>query len=57
MVRVRVAVGRLVREDRGQDLLEYGLLVVLIALAAIVAVGTLGNVVSTRLWAPIVQSI
>ncbi len=56
MDRVRVA-GRLVREDRGQDLLEYGLLVMLIAIAAMVAVGTLGNVVSSRLWAPIVQSI
>ncbi len=57
MDRVFIAVGRMLREDRGQDLLEYGLLVVLITIAAMVVVGTLGNVVNTRLWLPIVQNI
>ena len=56
-MRVLLVVGRLVREEGGQDLLEYGLLVVLIVIAAMVAVGTLGNVVNTRLWLPIVQNI
>jgi pilus assembly protein Flp/PilA len=36
-----------VREEEGQDLLEYALLVALIALIAIGAVGAAGNSVST----------
>ena len=36
-----------VRNDEGQDLLEYALLVALIALVAIAAVGLAGNSVST----------
>ena len=36
-----------VREEEGQDLLEYALLVALIALVAIGAVGLAGNSVST----------
>lgn len=31
------------KEEEGQDLVEYGLLVVLISLAAIAAMGTLAN--------------
>jgi len=56
MERVLVAVGRLVRRDEGQDLLEYGLLAVLIAIAAIVGIGTLGSTVNTVLWQTIVQN-
>jgi len=33
----------LLRNDSGQDLLEYALLVALIALAAVVAIGTTGD--------------
>jgi Flp pilus assembly pilin Flp len=52
MHRVLIAVEHLVRDDRGQDLTEYGLLVTLIALAAIVGVGLAGT--STNiLWTPI----
>lgn len=36
---------RLWREDEGQDLVEYGLLVVLIALAAISTMGTLASAI------------
>jgi pilus assembly protein Flp/PilA len=36
-----------VRDEEGQDLLEYALLVALIALVAIGAVGLAGNSVST----------
>jgi pilus assembly protein Flp/PilA len=36
-----------VREDEGQDLLEYALLVALIALVAVVAVTAAGTSVST----------
>jgi Flp pilus assembly pilin Flp len=52
MHRVLIAVERLVRDDRGQDLLEYGLLVTLIALAAVAGVGLFGTNV-TILWSPI----
>jgi Flp pilus assembly pilin Flp len=49
-------VGRLMVRDDGQDLLEYGFLVVLIAIAAMVSVGFLGDAVKTVLWQPIVQN-
>jgi pilus assembly protein Flp/PilA len=38
---------RLWREEKGQDLVEYGLLLVLIALAALAAIGPMGSGVST----------
>jgi len=38
---------RLWKEEEGQDLVEYGLLVVLIAVAAIAAMGKLATAVST----------
>jgi Flp pilus assembly pilin Flp len=53
---VIAAVGRLVARDEGQDLLEYGLLAVLIAIAAVFGVGVLGDTVKTVLWQPIVQN-
>ena len=40
-------VNSVVRDEEGQDLLEYALLVALIALVAIGAVGLAGNSVST----------
>lgn len=57
MSRVRILVGRLVRKEDGQDLLEYGLLAVLIAVVAIVGVTSVGNVVNDVLWETIAQSI
>ena len=41
---------RLNRADEGQDLLEYGLLMALIAIFAMGAVATLGNTVNTIFW-------
>jgi pilus assembly protein Flp/PilA len=38
---------RLWKEEEGQDLVEYGLLIVLIALFAIAAMGKLATAVST----------
>jgi len=35
--------GRLVREDEGQDLIEYALLAALIALACTIALGAVGT--------------
>ena len=43
-------VSRLVVRDDGQDLMEYGLLIVLIAIVALAAVATLGNTINTVLW-------
>jgi len=56
MARVLVAVQRFVRRDRGQDLLEYGLLAALIALAAFVAVTTVGNTINTVFWQAIAKT-
>ena len=59
MQRVFSAFERLARDERAQDLVEYAMLVALIALFCVVAVGTLGNTISQR-WlnlAPIIQSI
>jgi pilus assembly protein Flp/PilA len=38
---------RLWQEEEGQDLTEYGLLLVLVALAAITSMGTLANAIKT----------
>lgn len=56
MQQVLAAVGRLVRHDEGQDLLEYGLLAVLIAIVAIGAVMTLGNTINNLFWQNIAQN-
>jgi len=39
---------RFVRDDGGQDLIEYALLAGLIALASIAAISTLGGALSTK---------
>lgn len=36
--------------DEGQDLIEYAMLCALIALVALGAVTTVGNVINTALW-------
>jgi len=41
---------RLRRPEDGQDLLEYGLLMALIAIFALGAVSTLGNTINTVFW-------
>ena len=43
----------LARREEGQDLLEYGMLATLVALAAMMAVGTLGETIQTFWWGPI----
>jgi pilus assembly protein Flp/PilA len=53
MHRLFAAVGRFVRCEDGQDLLEYGLLAVLIAIVAIGAVTTLGTTIQSVFWTPI----
>jgi Flp pilus assembly pilin Flp len=53
---VMVAVERLVRTEDGQDLLEYGMIVVLIALAAVVGVNRVGSTINAVLWQTIAAS-
>ena len=50
MQQVLAAIGRLAADDDGQDLLEYGLLAVLIAVVAMAGVTTLGNTINTVFW-------
>jgi pilus assembly protein Flp/PilA len=45
----------LVKKDEGQDLVEYALLVVLIAVVALGAVTTLGQTIHNTFWVLIVQ--
>ncbi len=56
MQQVLAIVGRLVKQDEGQDLLEYGLLVVLIAIVALGAVMTVGTTINTIFWNNIAQN-
>ena len=55
-VLTRIANLRLRRSEDGQDLLEYGLLVALIAIVAIGAVTTVGNTIYTVFWQAIASS-
>jgi Flp pilus assembly pilin Flp len=56
MRRMLIAVSRLVRKEDGQDLIEYGLLMMLIAIGAIVAVASTGNALNSILWQTIASS-
>ena len=46
----------LVRNDEGQDLLEYGLLAALIALVAVAAVTSVGSTINSVFWQAIAAS-
>jgi Flp pilus assembly pilin Flp len=50
MVRILPFLNRLLKADEGQDLLEYGLLAVLIAVVAVASVNTLGQTIYTVFW-------
>jgi Flp pilus assembly pilin Flp len=56
MAHVIAAVRGLVRDDEGQDLIEYGLLAVLIAVFVIASVSSVGNAITNVFWAPIAQN-
>lgn len=47
---IRHLMWRLRRDDEGQDLMEYALLMSLIAIVAMGAVQTVGNTVTTLFW-------
>ena len=57
MTRLRIAVEHLIRDEQGQDLIEYALLAVLIAAAAVVAVGAMGDTINRVLWSPLATAI
>ena len=57
MARAFVAMTRLVYRDEGQDLLEYGFVMALIAIAAILAVSGVGDVIDTLWWGPIARAL
>lgn len=50
------AVRRLVRLEDGQDLLEYGLLAVLISVFVLGALTSLSTVIQSVFWQPIAQN-
>ena len=56
MTRVWTTIRELARRDEGQDLLEYGMLATLVAIGAVLAVGTLGDTIRDFWWGPIADS-
>ena len=52
----QLAGSRFRRNEDGQDLLEYGLLMALIAILAIGAVSVLGNTIQNVFWTAIAAS-
>jgi Flp pilus assembly pilin Flp len=56
MHRVMVTVDRLARTEDGQDLIEYAMLVVLIAIGAVLAVQRVGETINAVLWQAIAAS-
>jgi len=50
-------VGRFLRRNDGQDLIEYGLLAALIALVAMGAVGSVGSTIYNVFWQTIAQNV
>ncbi len=48
---------RVLRRDRGQDLLEYALLVALIALVAYGAVSSIGTTITNVFWTSIASLV
>ena len=57
MPRVIAALEQFVRNDRGQDLMEYALVAVLIAIAAVIAVRSVGDTLNTLWWGPIARTL
>jgi len=57
MTLVRLTIARLILRDEGQDLLEYGLLAALIAVAAVTGVTALGDALYTVFWQNIGQAV
>ena len=56
MAHAIVSIIRLARTDEGQDLLEYGFLMALVAIAALIAVTGVGDAMNTLWWGPIARA-
>ena len=56
MDNLKTLVARFVRDEQGQDLIEYALLAGLIALVAVVAIGNAGTEVNA-IWEDIVTAL
>ena len=56
MAHVLAVISRLVRRDDGQDLIEYGLLAVLIAVVVMVGVTSVGQAIMSVFWTPVAQN-
>jgi Flp pilus assembly pilin Flp len=54
---VSAAIAHLIRTEDGQDLIEYGLIASLIAIALILSVTSLGQTINSVLWAPIAPAV
>ncbi len=57
MTHLLTAIGRLGSGEQGQDLIEYGLLVALIAIVALAGVTAVGNTIYTVFWSNIGQAL
>jgi Flp pilus assembly pilin Flp len=57
MTQVLTTIRRLALANEGQDLIEYGLLVALIAIVAVGAVTSVGNTIYTVFWSSIGQAV
>jgi Flp pilus assembly pilin Flp len=57
MDRMKTVLSRLACETDGQDLVEYGLLAALIAVAAVAGVRTVGATIYNIFWSGIGQAI
>jgi pilus assembly protein Flp/PilA len=57
MAHLMTAIKRLVSNETGQDLIEYGLLAALIAVVAMVGVSSLGNTIYNVFWVQIGQAL
>jgi Flp pilus assembly pilin Flp len=56
MTSLSLAAQRLLRGEHGQDLLEYGLLMAIIAVGAIFSVTSVGNALNSVLWQAIANN-
>jgi Flp pilus assembly pilin Flp len=56
MARVIAVVRDLFHEDEGQDLVEYGLLAVLIAVFVLAGMSQVGQAITNVFWQPIAQN-
>lgn len=57
MAQLATVIRQLLARDEAQDLIEYAMLVALIAIVAMVGVTTLGNTISNVFWTQIGAAI